>query len=129
MQNPKIKSKVFRTLLPEIMAYKEKGFTPNQIVDLLAEKGLNLTIGTFNLYLFRYSKKPISSNKKNENMINSTLTNPALNYGLKDANSDLKKDDDKSNSCNYEFGTPEHKAKVQAETEELFKSAQKTGLR
>lgn len=127
MQNPKVKSKVFRSLLPEILTYKEKGFTPDQIIGLLADKGLNLTIGTYNLYLFRYAKKPNSSNNKNQNMVNSTLTSPKSKYGSKETKTDT--DFSFSDSSNLEFGTPEHKAKVQAETEELFRSSQKIGLR
>ena len=33
------------------------------------------------------------------------------------------------NGREYQFGTPEHKARVQAETEASFKSNQKIGLR
>lgn len=125
MQKSMIKSKQFKKLLPQILELRESGYTPNKLITWLAEKGLELTPATYKLYLFRYSKEANSSNIKSVNVLNSISNDKPLESLSNDPEPNLLESD----SNKFEFGTPQHKAKVKAETEELFRSSQKTGLR
>ena len=127
MQKSMIKSKQFKKLLPQILELRESGYTPNKLISWLSEKGLELTPATYKLYLFRYSKASNSSNIKSPNVLNSTSNDKPLKSLSNDPEPNLLENDSDSNK--FEFGTPEHKAKVKAETEELFRSSQKIGLR
>lgn len=124
---PKLKSKIFISLLPTILKLKSEGFTAQQVVDILAEKhNLEITTKVLSLYLTRFRNKAeeIINVKKDS----SSLINNNVNTEVKKFQNEISTNE-AFNGREYQFGTPEHKARVQAETEASFKSNQKIGLR
>ena len=124
---PKLKSKIFISLLPTILKLKSEGFTAQQVVDILAEKhNLEITTKVLSLYLTRFRNKAeeIINVKKDS----SSLINNNVNTEVKKFQNEISTNE-AFNGREYQFGTPEHKARVQAETEALVKSVQTIGLR
>ena len=52
-ERPASAFEAIKSLLPEIVALKRKRYTDREIRDLLAEKGLNVSLGTFQQYINR----------------------------------------------------------------------------
>lgn len=121
MQTPKIKSKIFKSMLNTILEWKEQGYTIDQIVSKLAENGLIIKPSTYKTYLNRFNKSSNKTDNTKPNVLNSqpNIVTPE------------KKELRKSTSQNHLVGTPEHKAEVLAESQDFLKNYQapKTGLR
>ena len=118
---PKIKSKAFIRLLPQIFELREQGYSYEEVTAILEKQhGLILSVNQFSVYLARYKN---AHTPKVDKQIE-TSPSPTL---LQDSQQDSIKCE--SNTKDYAFGSPEHKAAVQKETEELFRSNQNIGLR
>ena len=118
---PKIKSKAFIRLLPQIFELREQGYSYEEVTAILEkEYRLILSIKQFSVYLARYKNVHAS---KVEKQIETSPTPKHLQERKQDP---IKSE---SNTNDYAFGSPEHKAAVKKETEELFRSNQKIGLR
>ncbi len=118
---PKIKSKAFIRLLPQILELREQGYSYEEVTTILEkEHGLILSVNQFSVYLARYKNAHTSKVKKQ------VETSPARKQHQESKQDPIKTD---SNTKDYVFGTPEHKAAVKKETEELFRSNQNVGLR
>ncbi|AMW80799.1 hypothetical protein AMD27_17905 (plasmid) [Acinetobacter sp. TGL-Y2] len=108
---PKIKSKAFIRLLPQIFELREQGYSYEEVTAILEKDyGLVLSIKQFSVYLARYKNSHMSKVEKQ----------------IETSQDPIKSD---SSTNDYVFGSPEHKAAVQKETEELFRSNQNVGLR
>ncbi|MFH7136952.1 hypothetical protein, partial [Acinetobacter johnsonii] len=119
---PKIKSKAFIRLLPQIIELREQGYSYEEVTAILEKQhGLILSVKQFSVYLARY--KNIHA-KKSAKQIAGSASTPILDQ--QDAQLPVNLDTQMSD---YAFGSPEHKAKIQKQTEELFKSSQKIGLK
>ena len=74
---PKLKSKIFISLLPTILKLKSEGFTAQQVVDILAEKhNLEITTKVLSLYLTRFRNKAeeiINVKKDSSSLINNNV--------------------------------------------------------
>ena len=119
---PKIKSKAFIRLLPQIFELREQGYSYEEVTAILERQhGLILSVKQFSVYLARYKN---TSAKKSAKQIAGSTSTPLLDQ--QDAqlpvNPDIQMND-------YVFGSPEYKAKIQKETEESFRSSQKIGLK
>lgn len=119
---PKIKSKAFIRLLPQIFELREQGYSYEEVTAILEkEYGLILSINQFSVYLARYKNVATSKVKK------PVETSPA-------PKPHQESKEDRSNVENliietYGFLSPEHKAAIQKETEENFrKSNMRIGL-
>ena len=118
---PKIKSKAFIRLLPQIFELREQGYSYEEVTAILEKQhGLILSVNQFSVYLARYKN---AHTPKVDKQIK-TSPSPTL---PQDSKRDPIKSD--SNTKDYAFGSPEHTAAVQKETEELFRSNQNIGLR
>ena len=123
---PKIKSKVFINLLPTIRELKKEGYSHKQVTQILRENyQLDLSENLFSLYMSRYGKGENSTLEKdlsiaNKEIITETEHQPELSND---------QDSYKFNDRDFGFLSPQHKAKVQAETESFFRGNQKVGLR
>ena len=118
---PKIKSKAFIRLLPQIFELREQGYSYEEVTAILEKQhGLILSVNQFSVYLARYKNAHTS---KVEKQVGASLAQKHLQEGKQDP---IKSD---SSTNDYVFGSPEHKAAVQKETEELFRSNQNIGLR
>ena len=118
---PKIKSKAFIRLLPQIFELREQGYSYEEVTAILEKQhGLILSVNQFSVYLARYKNAPTSKVKKQVEI------SPASKPHQESKQDPIKPD---SNTKDYVFGTPEHKAAVQKETEEFFRSNQNIGLR
>ncbi|MBI1411712.1 hypothetical protein [Acinetobacter baumannii] len=118
---PKIKSKAFIRLLPQIFELREQGYSYEEVTAILEkEHGLILSVNQFSVYLARYKNAPTSKVKKQVEI------SPDSKH-LQESKQDPIKSE--SNTNDYAFGSPQHKAIVQKETEELFRSNQNIGLR
>jgi len=119
---PKIKSKAFIRLLPQIFELREQGYSYEEVTAILEKQhGLILSVKQFSVYLARY--KNINAAKLKKQIAASPLK-PVLDQenAQPPANPDNHAND-------YAFGSPEYKAQIQKETEELFRSSQKIGLK
>ena len=119
---PKIKSKAFIRLLPQIFELREQGYSYEEVTAILEKQhGLILSVKQFSVYLARYKN---TNAKKSAKQIAGSTSTPLLDQ--QDAqlpvNPDIQMND-------YVFGSPEYKAKIQKETEESFRSSQKIGLK
>ena len=118
---PRIKSKAFIRLLPQIFELREHGYSYEEVTAILEkEYGLILSVNQFSVYLARYKNAHTAKVKK---QIQTSLTRKQHQESKQDQ---IKPD---STTKDYVFGTPEHKAAVKKETEELFRSNQNVGLR
>ncbi len=118
---PKIKSKAFIRLLPQIFELREQGYSYEEVTAILEKQhGLILSVNQFSVYLARYKNAHTS---KVEKQVGASLAQKHLQEGKQDP---IKSE---SNTNDYAFGSPQHKATVQKETEELFRSNQNIGLR
>ena len=124
MQTPKIKSKVFKSMINTILEWKEQGYTMDQIVNKLAENGLTIKPSTYKTYLNRFAKSSNPSNKTDN-------TKPNVLNSQSNTVTPEKQELRKTTSQNHLVGTPEHKAEVLAESQDFLKNYQapKTGLR
>ena len=119
---PKIKSKAFIRLLPQIFELREQGYSYDEVTAILEKKhGLILSVKQFSVYLARYKN---TSAKKSAKQIAGSTSTPILDQ--QDAQLPVNSGTQMSD---YAFGSPEYKAKIQKETEELFRSSQKIGLK
>ena len=114
---PKKISKIFITFLPQILTMKKIGYTDDEIVDFLATQDFQIKKLTFKKYLHRNK----INNPNNQNLDNKTANTQASPI----SNEDRKP----SKLALTAFGSPEHRAEVQAETEKYFRnSSLKVGL-
>jgi hypothetical protein len=119
---PKIKSKAFIRLLPQIFELREHGYSYEEVTAILEKQhGLILSVKQFSVYLARYKN---TSTTKSAKQIAGSASTPVLDQ--QDAQLPVNPDTQMSD---YAFGSPEYKAKIQKETEELFRLSQKTGLK
>jgi hypothetical protein len=119
---PKIKSKAFICLLPQIFELREQGYSYEEVTTILEKQhGLILSVKQFSVYLARYKN---THAKKLEKQISASPSTTVFNQ--EDAQPPVNPDNQMKD---YAFGSPEHKAKIQSETEELFKSSQSIGLK
>ena len=117
LEPPKKISKIFITFLPQILTMKKIGYTDDEIVDFLATQDFQIKKLTFKKYLHRNK----INNPNNQNLDNKTANTQASPI----SNEDRKP----SKLALTAFGSPEHRAEVQAETEKHFKnSSLKIGL-
>lgn len=118
---PKIKSKAFIRLLPQIFELREQGYSYEEVTAILEKQhGLILSVNQFSVYLARYK------NAHKRKMEKRPETSPSATLPQDSKRDPIKSD---CNTKDYAFGSPEHKAAVQKETEELFRSNQNIGLR
>ena len=120
---PKIKSKAFIRLLPQIFELREQGYSYEEVTAILEKDyGLILSVNQFSVYLARYKNSHMF---KVEKQIETSQAPKHLQ--------EIKQDPIKSesNTKDYVFGTPEHKAHMLAESQKFFKNDQspKIGLR
>ena len=114
LEPPKKISKIFITFLPQILTMKKIGYTDDEIVDFLATQDFQIKKLTFKKYLHRNK----INNQNLDNKTTNTQASPISN-----------EDREPSKLALTAFGSPEHKAEVQAETEKHFKnSSLKIGL-
>ncbi|MCG2575297.1 hypothetical protein LVY74_17320 [Acinetobacter sp. ME22] len=119
---PKIKSKAFIRLLPQIQELREQGYSYDEVTSILEEQhGLILSVKQFSVYLARYKN---THAKKLEKQISASPSTTVFNQ--EDTQPPVNSD---NQTKDYAFGSPAHKAKIQSETEELFKSSQSLGLK
>jgi intein-encoded DNA endonuclease-like protein len=119
---PKIKSKAFIRLLPQIFELREHGYSYEEVTAILEKQhGLILSVKQFSVYLARYKN---TNAKKSAKQIAGSASPPLLDQ--QDAQLPVNSGTQMSD---YAFGSPEYKAKIQKETEELFRLSQKTGLK
>ena len=118
---PKIKSKAFIRLLPQIFELREQGYSYEEVTAILEkEHGLILSVNQFSVYLARYKNATTSKVKKQ------VEKSPARKQHPESKQDPIKPD---SNTKDYVFGSPEYRAAVQKETEENFrKSNMRIGL-
>lgn len=118
---PKIKSKAFIRLLPQIFELREQGYSYEEVTAILEkEYGLILSVNQFSVYLARYKNAATSKVKKQ------VETSPAPKPHQESKKDQIKPD---SNTKDYVFGSPEYRAAVQKETEEkYFNSPIRVGL-
>ena len=117
LERPKKISKIFITFLPQILTMKKIGYTDDEIVDFLATQDFQIKKLTFKKYLHRNK----INNPNNQNLDNKTANTQASPI----SNEDRKP----SKLALTAFGSPEHRAEVQAETEKHFRnSSLKVGL-
>ena len=117
LEPPKKISKIFITFLPQILTMKKIGYTDDEIVDFLATQDFQIKKLTFKKYLHRNK----INNPNNQNLDNKTANTQASPI----SNEDRKP----SKLAVTAFGSPEHRAEVQAETEKYFRnSSLKVGL-
>ena len=117
LEPPKKISKIFITFLPQILTMKKIGYTDDEIVDFLATQDFQIKKLTFKKYLHRNK----INNPNNQNLDNKTANTQASPI----SNEDRKP----SKLALTAFGSPEHRAEVQAETEKYFRnSSLKVGL-
>jgi intein-encoded DNA endonuclease-like protein len=118
---PKIKSKAFIRLLPQIFELREQGYSYEEVTAILEkEHGLILSVNQFSVYLARYKNATTSKVKKQ------VETSPAPKPHQESTKDPIKLD---SNRKDYVVGSPEYKAAVQKETEEkYFNSPIRVGL-
>ena len=117
LERPKKISKIFITFLPQILTMKKIGYTDDEIVDFLATQDFQIKKLTFKKYLHRNK----INNPNNQNLDNKTANTQASPI----SNEDRKP----SKLALTAFGSPEHRAEVQAETEKYFRnSSLKVGL-
>jgi len=118
---PKIKSKAFIRLLPQIFELREQGYSYEEVTAILEKQhGLILSVNQFSVYLARY---------KNAHT-------PKLDKQIKTSPSPTHPQDSEQDRFNIEntinthgFLSPEHKAAIQKETEEkYFNSPIRVGL-
>ena len=120
---PKIKSKAFIRLLPQIFELREQGYSYEEVTAILEKQhGLILSVNQFSVYLARYKN---AHTPKLDKQIE-TSPSPTL---PQDSEQDSIKSE--SNTKDYVFGSPEHKAYVLAESQKffLFYQTPKIGLR
>lgn len=120
---PKIKSKAFIRLLPQIFELREQGYSYEEVTAILEKQhGLILSVNQFSVYLARYKNAHPSKVEKQVG------ASPASKH-LQESKQDPIVSE--SNTKDYVFGTPEHKAHVLAESQEFLKNYQppKIGLR
>lgn len=109
---PKIKSKAFIRLLPQIFELREQGYSYEEVTAILEkEYGLILSVNQFSVYLARYKNAHTSKVKKQ------VETSPARKQHPESKQDPIKPD---SNTKDYVFGSPEHKAAIQKESEKYF---------
>jgi len=119
---PKIKSKAFIRLLPQIFELREQGYSYEEVTAILEKQhGLILSVKQFSVYLARYKNTNAAKLKK---QIAASPLKPVLDQ--ENAQPPVNPD---NHANDYAFGSPEYKAQIQKETEELFRSSQKTGLK
>ena len=117
LEPPKKISKIFITFLLQILTMKKIGYTDDEIVDFLATQDFQIKKLTFKKYLHRNK----INNPNNQNLDNKTANTQASPI----SNEDRKP----SKLALTAFGSPEHRAEVQAETEKYFRnSSLKVGL-
>ena len=115
---PKIKSKAFIRLLPQIFELREQGYSYEEVTAILEKQhGLILSVKQFSVYLARYKN---TNAKKSAKQIAGSTSTPLLDQ--QDAQLPVKTEN-KMND--YVFGSPEYKAKIQKETEVSFKNLMK----
>lgn len=120
---PKIKSKAFIRLLPQIFELREQGYSYEEVTAILEKQhGLILSVNQFSVYLARYKNAHMPKVDKQIE----TSQSPTLPQAQDSKQDPIKSE---SNTNDYAFGSPEHKAAIQKETEELFRSNQNIGLR
>jgi len=120
---PKIKSKAFIRLLPQIFVLREQGYSYEEVTAILEKQhGLILSVKQFSVYLARYKNAHTSKVEKQ-------IETPPAPKHLQESKQDPIKSESKTKD--YVFGTPEHKAHVLAESQKFFKNYQtpKIGLR
>ena len=119
---PKIKSKAFIRLLPQIFELREQGYSYEEVTAILEKQhGLILSVKQFSVYLARYKN---TYAKKSAKQIAGSASTSVLDQ--QDAHLSVNPDTQMSD---YAFGSPEYKAKIQKETEESFRSSQRIGLK
>lgn len=119
---PKIKSKAFIRLLPQIFELREQGYSYEEVTAILEKQhGLILSVKQFSVYLARYKN---ANAKKSAKQIAGSASRSVLDQ--QDAHLSVNPDTQMSD---YAFGSPEYKAKIQKETEESFRSSQRIGLK
>ena len=117
LEPPKKISKIFITFLPQILTMKKIGYTDDEIVDFLATQDFQIKKSTFKKYLHR-NKINTPNNQNLDNKTANTQASPISNEDRKPSKLALTA-----------FGSPEHRAEVQAETEKYFRnSSLKVGL-
>jgi intein-encoded DNA endonuclease-like protein len=120
---PKIKSKAFIQLLPQIFKLREQGYSYEEVTAILEKQhGLILSVNQFSVYLARYKNAHTPKvDKQIKTSPSATLTQDSKQDSIKS----------ESNTKDYVFGTPEHKAHVLAESQKFLKDYQppKIGLR
>ena len=120
---PKIKSKAFIRLLPQIFELREQGYSYEEVTAILEKQhGLILSVNQFSVYLARYKNAHTSKvDKQIETSPSPTLPQDSKQDSIKS----------ESNTKDYVFGSPEHKAHVLAESQNFLKNYQppKIGLR
>ena len=113
---PKIKSKAFIRLLPQIFELREQGYSYEEVTAILEKQhGLILSVNQFSVYLARYK------NAHTPKLDKQIETSPSTTL-LQDSKQDSIKSE--SNTKDYVFGTPEHKAHMLAESQKFFKNDQ-----
>ena len=120
---PKIKSKAFIRLLPQIFELREQGYSYEEVTAILEKQhGLILGVNQFSVYLARYK------NAHKRKMEKQPEISPVKNASQEDKQDPIVSE---SNTKDHVFGTPEHKAHVLAESQKFFENYQtpKIGLR
>lgn len=120
---PKIKSKAFIRLLPQIFELREQGYSYEEVTAILEKQhGLILSVNQFSVYLARYK------NADKRKMEKQPEISPVKNTCQEDKQDPIKSN---SNTKDYIVGTPEYKAHVLAESQNFLNNyqPQKIGLR
>lgn len=118
---PKIKSKAFIRLLPQIFELREQGYSYEEVNAILEkEYGLILSVNQFSVYLARYKNATTSKVKKQVEASPVPKPHQESKKDIPHIENTIK---------TYGFLSPEHKAATQKETEENFgKSNMRVGL-
>lgn len=119
---PKIKSKAFIRLLPQIFELREQGYSYEEVTAILEKQhGLILSVNQFSVYLARYK------NADKRKMEKQPEISPVKNASQEDKQDPIVSE---SNTKDYVFGSPEHREAVEKETKKYFNSLSRpVGLR
>jgi len=110
---PKIKSKAFIRLLPQIFELRAQGFSYEEVASILEkEHGLILSVKQFSVYLARY--KNAQAPQAEKQAVHKNEPDPAASD---------------SSPPDHGFLSPEHKAKVEEETMKYFSKPKGIGIR
>lgn len=126
------KSLRFIKLLPIIRAYQTEGYTYLEITGLLNQHhGLDLTLATLTNYMFRYGKQPQDTHAtQNTILVQPVMQSTSIDESQSTNTQFLPEHEliQKSQTSRPEdstlekvvFGSPQHKAQIQSETEKYF---------